>query len=713
MSPAIAEGTRLGPYEVVELLGRGGMGEVYRARDPRLGRDVAVKVLPADVAGDTHRLARFEREARAVAALNHPNVLSVYDVGSTDGTAYLVTELLEGRTLREQMLGPPPSAKRALGLALQVARGLEAAHAKGIVHRDVKPENILLTEDGRVKILDFGVAKLIARGEAATAETTGAEPSHPGELAGTLSYMSPEQARGQPVDARTDVFSLGVVLYELLSGRHPFRRSSATATLQAILGEEPEDLTRATPGVPAAVSAAVQRCLSKPREGRYASAHELAVALEALLGAPSGERVAEPAEERSPYPGLASFTERDAALFFGREPEIAALWERLRQRKLLALIGSSGAGKTSLVRAGLLAGRPEGWGTLVARPGRSPLMGLARALAPEVAGDAEAVESLLRFDEPKQVVEAFTRWRRGYREALLAVDQLEELFTLNPPEVQARYADLLGRLAHEADLHVLLSLRDDFLIRCAEQPSLRPVFESLTPLLPLSGEALRRVLVEPAGSRGFGFEEGLVEEMVSAVEGERGALPLLAFAAARLWERRDVARKRLTREAYAAVGGVAGALARHAEETLERIGLERQGVVREVFRNLVTSHGTRAACEREELLSVFDDRAPLEAVLRELIDARLLTSYEASTGDDGRGHHRIEVVHESLLREWPRLVRWQAQDEEGALLRDQLKQAAHLWEERGRAADLLWSGTSLREYALWRERYPGALTAVE
>ncbi len=201
--------------------------------------------------------------------------------------------------------------------------------------------------------------------------------------------------------------------------------------------------------------------------------------------------------------------------------------------------------------------------------------------------------------------------------------------------------------------------------------------------------------------------------MVEAVEGARAALPLLAFAVARLWEKRDRERKLLTRAAYEEIGGVAGALAQHAEATMDRIGTERQAVVREIFRNLVTSQGTRAVAEREELLSVFPDRKASEAVLRALVDARLLTSYEVEGKEGEPSRHRVEIAHESLLKAWPRLVRWQMQDEEGAVLRDQLRQAAHLWEEKSRSPDLLWTGTSFREYELWRERYQGKLTALE
>jgi len=269
-------------------------------------------------------------------------------------------------------------------------------------------------------------------------------------------------------------------------------------------------------------------------------------------------------------------------------------------------------------------------------------------------------------------------------------------------------------LAYDADLHVVLSMRDDFLIRCHDYPALDSVFDALTPLGPLKHGGLRRALEEPAARRGYRFEdEALVEEIVGAVEGERGSLPLLAFAVAKLWDQRNPDERTLTRQAYQEIGGVEGALAQHAETTLERIPEEHQNVVREIFRNLVTAQGTRAVMDREELLSVFPDRPAAEEVLRLLVNARLLTAYEVEGKEGEEGRHRIEVVHESLLKAWPRLVRWQTQDQEGAQLRDELRQAAHTWDQHGRPPDLLWTGTAYREYSLWRERYSGALTTVE
>jgi serine/threonine protein kinase len=262
----VAAGTRLGPYEIRGLLGAGGMGEVYRALDPRLGREVAVKVLPEEVGRDPERLARFEREARAVAALNHPSILTVHDVGTHEGTPYVVMELLEGETLRELLTRRAPTQRQALSLAVQVARGLEAAHAKGIVHRDLKPENLFLTTDGRLKILDFGLAKLVAGETAGSQEATASSPSRPGQMLGTVGYMSPEQVRGRGLDGRSDLFSLGVVLYELLGGKHPFRRETAVATLTAILEDQPPSLSAVAPAVSAALGRIVGRCLEKAPE---------------------------------------------------------------------------------------------------------------------------------------------------------------------------------------------------------------------------------------------------------------------------------------------------------------------------------------------------------------------------------------------------------------------------------------------------------------
>jgi len=397
--------------------------------------------------------------------------------------------------------------------------------------------------------------------------------------------------------------------------------------------------------------------------------------------------------ERDPYPGLVAFTEADAEFFFGREAETAAMWRRISRHRLLAVIGPSGVGKSSFLRAGVIPCAPPGWRALIFAPGAAPFMALARALVPELAGEAEQVEHLLDFDDPEVARAVLSRWRQRWDEALLVIDQAEELFTLNPPETRARFIDLIISLVTDVRVHVVLVLRDDFVCECHAHPPLAPIFRDLTVLGPPAAHDLRRALVEPALCNGYRFEdETLSDEMVATLAEERGALPLLAFATRRLWQLRDEERRLLTRESYERIGGVGGALAQHAEQTLEEIGQDRLPLVRELFRNLVTARATRATRSVEELLSVFDEaeRGTAEHVLQVLTDARLLTSFEEEGEEEGRieGPRRVEIVHESLLREWPRLVRWQTQDADAARLRDQLRQAAQLWHMRGRPAEV-------------------------
>jgi TolB-like protein len=285
----LAPGTRLGPYEIVAPLGAGGMGEVYRARDSRLDRDVAVKVLPEPLAADADALARFEREAKAVAALSHPNILAIHDVGTHEGIRYAVTELLEGRTLREHLEGGAVGPRKAFDYALQIVSGLAAAHERGIVHRDLKPENVFVTRDGRVKVLDFGLARVLEPQsfESVTKAPTVAGGTQPGTVLGTVGYMSPEQVRGLPTDARSDIFSFGTLLYEMLTNRRAFRRDSAVETMSAILTEEPPD---SGAGVPTGMDRIVRRCLEKDPAHRFQSARDLGFAIDALSGAAQGSQ---------------------------------------------------------------------------------------------------------------------------------------------------------------------------------------------------------------------------------------------------------------------------------------------------------------------------------------------------------------------------------------------------------------------------------------
>src|SRR5262245_47641221 len=274
----ISAGSRFGLYEVIAPLGAGGMGEVYRARDSRLGREVALKVLPEEVSKISDRLARFEQEARAASALNHPNIVTIYEIGEAGGSPFIAMELVDGRTVREIAADGQLPLRRIFSIAAQAADGLARAHAAGIVHRDLKPENLMVTRDGFVKILDFGLSKLVApvSGGVSAMPTLARPETHPGTVLGTVAYMSPEQASGRDLDFRSDQFSLGSILYELAAGDKAFQRATAAETMSAIIRDEPKPLLEKRPDAPAPFRWIIERCLAKEPEERYAATRDLA-----------------------------------------------------------------------------------------------------------------------------------------------------------------------------------------------------------------------------------------------------------------------------------------------------------------------------------------------------------------------------------------------------------------------------------------------------
>jgi WD40 repeat protein len=676
-------------YEIMEMLGRGGMGEVWRAFDLKLRVEVALKALREDFFQSERRLELLRQEVRAAREVISPNVCRIFDLIEIDGRELVSMEYVDGATLLGVLQERGPlELKEAQDIASQFLAGLEAIHAAGLVHRDVKPENIMLTRAGRVVVMDFGLARQASEGG--------------GSASGTPAYMSPEHGAGDQVDARADVYSAGVVLAEMVSPEGIKSYESRQSLWEGVRSEPAR-----VPDSPWA--AVIERAVARDRDRRQNSAHTLIRELEDVTLRVEG------AEDLHPYPGLASFTEEDAEYFFGREAEVELMWRKLEGPvRMLALVGPSGAGKTSFLHAGLLPTRRAGWGYLVCTPGGDPRASLRRALVAAFGNDADAIRELAAGGDDS-IVDSISGWAKQVDHAVVVVDQFEELFTLNTSDEERRFSGLLGRLVLEADVFVLLSMRDDFLYHCHRHKALQPVLSDLTMLGPPEGAALRRALVQPATTCGYRFEDDeLVDDMLTEVEGERGALPMLAFSAARLWEMRDADSGHLTRRAYQDIGGVAGALARHAETTVDRIGIERIPVIRELFRNLVTAEGTRAVREWGELLSVFGEsqRPGAEDVLQELIAGRLLTSYETREGDE-EPTRSVEIIHESLLANWPRFVRWQTQDQEGAQLRDELRQAARAWDEHDRHDDRLWTGSAFREFQLWRERYPGGLTEVE
>ena len=383
---ALEPGHRLGPYEIVAPLGAGGMGEVYRARDPRLERDVAIKVLPEHFLEDGDSLARFQAEAKAIASLSHPNIVAIHDTGQEGKRLYVVTELLEGETMRSRLRQGPFGVRKAAEHAARVAEGLAAAHDKGIVHRDIKPENLFLLNDGRVKILDFGLARqdpLLAGAGDLSSSPTAARPTNPGAMIGTVGYLAPEQARGEVADHRADIFSLGAVLHEMLTGRRAFPGTSPAELISSILRDEPPLPSESDPRIPKALDLIVQHCLEKNPDERFQSARDLAFHLDSLGGsvtqrerhrAAAGRGAGGRASSRSPSPrspcsAVASRSGGGSGGAAGAPPAL----RRCRSQQLTDLPGEErqaqlGPSGTAFVFVGDASGNPDIYLQRVGRP---------------------------------------------------------------------------------------------------------------------------------------------------------------------------------------------------------------------------------------------------------------------------------------------------------------------------------------------------------
>src|ERR1700687_4026683 len=340
---ALAAGTRCGPYEIISLLGTGGMGEVYRARDSRLGRDIAIKLLPDNLVFSMERLERYEQEARSASALNHPNIVTIYELGHVDSTHYIAMELIEGRTLRELLDSGSMPVLKVIQIATQIADGLAKAHEAGIIHRDLKPENLMLSSEGLVKILDFGLAKLAGAGAEFFSMGTIDLQTSPGAVLGTVEYMSPEQASGGSIDFRSDQFSFGLVLYEMVTGKQAYQRNTKPETLVAIIREAPEPIGSLSPDVPIPLCWVIERCLAREPEKRYMSTRDLARDLAAVRDNLSGLQL-------KPLKTRPSNLPSQRTGLIGRDLEAAAAKELLRRpnMKLVTITGPAGIGKTRL-----------------------------------------------------------------------------------------------------------------------------------------------------------------------------------------------------------------------------------------------------------------------------------------------------------------------------------------------------------------------------
>ncbi|MCP5098776.1 MAG: protein kinase, partial [Chloroflexi bacterium] len=724
-------GQTIGKYKIFSRLGVGGMARVYKAYQANLDRYVAVKVMHAYLAEEEEFIARFKREAAAIARLRHPNIIQVHDFDvRNDDLYYMVMEFIEGPTLKAELdvrvlQDEPFSLIEITHIISRLARAIDYAHVRGMVHRDIKPANIMFTSDGQIILTDFGIVRMIGF----TYNT------NTGFLAGTPAYMSPEQGRGKHGDERSDIYSLGIILYELLTGRPPFNADTPLALIKQHIESQMPPPTTFNPNISPEIETILDTALAKNPEYRFQRASELALALQSATGLSASEMLYPPptktvasateetesitpltpaytldkldtAVQSSPYRGLFAFKEQDAPFFFGRESFTERLITAVQEKSMVAVIGPSGSGKSSVVQAGLIPQlrQEEGWLLLSMRPGSKPFQSIASALVPQLeptlseTGQIQQTSKFARkLREGRTTLhEIITKLLAKQKELnetdklLLFVDQFEEIYTLcADANVRQSFLDALVDLVDiqqfntEANFTLVLTLRTDFLGQALHY---RPLSDALQnadiKLGPMNRRELSRAVASPARRQGLKFETGLVARILDDVGNEPGNLPLLEFALTSLWDNRD--KRNLSHEAYESIGEVEGALARHADDIYNQLSTDEKEQAHRIFIQMVRpgagTEDTRRLATREEL------GEENWRLVQKLAGARLVV-----TSRDPTGNETVEVVHEALIRGWRRLRQWMSDDRN-----------FRAWQERLRAAQTQWSLSNHDDGALLR-----------
>ena len=736
-----APGGAIRGYQLLEPLGQGGYGIVYRARQPSVGREVAIKVIQPQYANIADFIRRFEAEAQLIARLEHPQIVPLYDYWREPEGAYLVMRWMRGGDLRTRLKAGPVDLERAVGWIDQLAGGLAAAHQKGIVHSDLKPENLLFDEDENIYLSDFGIARQAGSGEAGSQAVYSLSSN----------YSSPEQLLHEPLTPQSDLYCLGMLFYEMLAGKPVFSEWPAETGEHRLppLHTLREDL-------PPFLDAYLQRATAWDPARRFPDAGSMAAALHEVMKGRVTFPIALPelGEIANPYKGLRAFEEADAADFFGRDDFVTRLLDRLGEKggedgagidlldqgRFLAVVGPSGSGKSSVVKAGLLTALRQGqlpgaeqWFMVEMTPGRYPFEELEAALLRVATNPPASLLEQLAEDE-RGILRAVKRVLPPERqvELLLVIDQFEELFTLvEDPAVRQNFLEgLLTAVSDpESRLRVVLTLRADFY----DRPLLYPGFSELVRrhtevVLPLSADELAQAIRGPAAQVGVTFEEDLVSTIVAQVNTQPGGLPLMQYALTELFERRQDGR--LTQEAYKATGGVLGALSRRADELYERLNPAGQEIARQVFLRLVTlgegasenglpAPNTRRRALRSELESAAESKPGrdedgqeaevLDRIL-EIFGRHRLLSFDR---DPLTRTPTVEIAHEALLREWKQLRDWIETSRADLHMQRELTKNAADWEQASREDSYLLRGARLDQFAAWMGSTELALTFNE
>jgi serine/threonine protein kinase/WD40 repeat protein/DNA-binding winged helix-turn-helix (wHTH) protein len=705
-------GAPLRGYRLLERVGVGGYGAVWRAIQPEVGRDVAIKSIHPHLANDPAFIRRFEAEAQLVARLEHPHVVPLYDYWREPGGAYLVMRFLRGGSLADALTQDPLQVERVTRLVDQVGSALAAAHRQGVIHRDVKPSNILLDEEGNTYLADFGIAKDLAA----------SERTAPGIVGASLLYAAPEQIRGEAVTPRTDLYALGIVLYEALVGEHPFADAPDMAVIERHLRDPlPRAADRRT-DLPAGVDEVIATATTKDPELRFPDAESMAVAFREAVASTTTVSRASPLVTRNPYKGLRPFAEADANDFFGREAFVERLLDRMRKAgRFLAVVGPSGSGKSSAVRAGLVPAirggslpGSEGWFVTEMLPGHHPIEELESALLRVAARPPVGLLQLLESG-PRGLLQAIDRIIPAGSELLLVVDQFEELFTLAEEETERSLVLESLRVA-AADpgsrVRIVATLRGDFYDRPLNYPRFGELLGASTEVVtPLAPDELERAIVRPAEAVGIRVEPALVAQIVGDVTEQPGALPLVQYTLTELFERHGDGRLTLT--AYHDIGGVGGALAARAEQLYLSRQEAGRDAARQLFLRLVTlGEGvadTRRRVPISELWVTEIDPEAMKAVLEAFGRHRLLT-FDRDPATRGP---TVEVAHEALLRSWPRLRAWVDAAREDVRMLRRLEDAAVEWERNGREPSYLLRGSRLDQFESWVNQTDVAVGGTE
>jgi WD40 repeat protein/serine/threonine protein kinase len=796
-------GTCIKGYELQEQIGIGGFGAVYRAFQSAVGREVAVKVILPELANNPEFIRRFEIEAQTIARLEHMHIAPLHDYWRDPDGAYLVMRYFRGGSLAAALRNGPYDLQAAALLLDQVASALTVAHRNNVIHRDLKPGNILLDEDGNAYLSDFGIAKDISRPDSGLTGTDA--------IVGSLDYISPEQARSEPITPRTDIYSLGVVLFEVLTGEHPFPGLSSVERLYKHLNE-PIPPIHSLNGSSEDIDAIIQKATAKDPARRFSDALALAVAfrdaaqldklavgddiveqltrreqdiLQRIIAGLSNKEIAQELfveistvkwyihqifrklgvrsrmqcivrarelnlvvsnegdsdlltvtgeatstsflpQPENPYKGLRPFQAADNRDFFGREKLTAALVERMAETgefaRFLAVVGPSGSGKSSVVRAGLIPALWRGdlpgsekWFIVDMLPGTHPLDELEIALMRVAADQARNLHEPLNRDQRGLLRAAQLILPDDDSELVVMVDQFEEVFTLVEDEnARQHFLDLLytAVTAARSRVRVVVTLRADFYDKPLHYPEFGEMVRSrMETILPLSADELQRAISKPAEQVGITFEEGLVATIVSEIHYQPGALPLLQYALTELFDNREG--RRLTNQAYDHIGRTTGALARRAEAIYDELNETGREAARQMFLRLVTlgegAEDTRRRVPRSELLAVATDPDVMDEVIDTYTTYRLLSLDH----DPATRAPMVEVAHEAILREWRRLREWLDESRHDIRQQRLLSAATADWRAADRDPSYLLHGARLEQFEGWVAETRLALTHEE